>query len=132
MARSSTALKLIGVYLAIVAALVLRSIVLEVPLAAPPAPPAPPCRRNFLQKLFHLTPPECKAVRGAKHHVMKPAKAASASSADSLMRKRTVGNCLAAADIYEEAAEGTTGDADAAALRLKAAVTAARFEPHAF
>lgn len=44
-----------------------------------------------------------------------------ASSADSLMRKRSVTNCLAAADIYEAAAAGKSGAAEVATLKLKAA-----------
>ena len=45
----------------------------------------------------------------------------STSSADALMRKRSVDSCLAAADIYEAAAEAATDVKGAAELKLQAA-----------
>ena len=106
---------LITAYVALIAVLVYRAIYYP---AALPSPPSKSTRRCT----FDWRRARCSA--GCTFKVMggcKPTDAAAppsapavdVSQADSLMRKRTVANCLAAADIYEAAAgpEATTGPA---------------------
>lgn len=126
---------LITAYVALIAVLVYRAIYYP---AALPSPPSKSTRRCT----FDWRRARCSA--GCTFKVMggcKPTDAAAppsapavdVSQADSLMRKRTVANCLAAADIYEAAAgpEATTGPARQLQLKAADAINCAmRIETH--
>jgi len=108
-------------YVLLIAVLVYRALYYPAELAGPP----PKQRCTFDWKRARCSagctlklPGGCKRTDAA---APPPAPAVDVSQADSLMRKLTVANCLAAADIYEAAAgpEATTGSARQ--LQLKAA-----------
>ena len=114
--------KALTVYVTVLAALAYRAYQHRHPVELPVAPQPEPCCWRW-SALRCSTGCTFRVGGGCKRVSQTPKPSTSASidvsRADSLMRKRSVSSCLAAADIYEAAA--ATGGPMTAMLQLKAA-----------
>jgi len=103
-------------YVALIVALVVRSLAFPVDVVEEPPPPPPPCTwKGFGCSKGCVFRGKCvprKAPSAAKPAI-------STARADELMKRRSVSNCLAAADVYEAAAEAAASPSEEAVLRLR-------------